>query len=172
MTKPVLIALSIAGAAVLAVSVWRLGFHRKFHRSPADIADALRRAGYKADSAGRFLLPEHSLGGITLAYDPNLKNPTTGFRACNNRIDSCLVTRAGREDYCVREAPRCVSATPWKDDPAGDDCCPESCVREYFANRRTQTAAVALSNLTESMCYPGLKAFLDQPGPSASGGGP
>ena len=155
MTKPALVVLTIVGTAVVAVSSWKLAFHR----NSSHVADALRRAGYKADSAGRFLFKDRSFGGITPAYDPNLKNPATGFRRCNARIDACMGRTASIDD-CVREAPRCVSKTPWKNDPAGDDCCPESCVREYFANRKTQTPEVAITNLVDGMCYPGLLAFV------------
>lgn len=156
MTKRHLFALAAAGTVTLGFSVWRPWTHR----SRADISEALKRAGYKPDSSGRFLFSDRSLGGITPAYDPNRRDPTIGFRACSNRIDACIAHKSNI-DECVTSAPRCVSATPWKNDPGGDDCCPDSCVREYLNSRKTETPIMAITDLVHSMCYPGLESFLN-----------
>ncbi len=156
MTKASLIALTIFGSSAIAVSGGVA-----FHRSRLDVAEALKRAGYKPDNAGRIPFKDRSFGGVTLAYDPSLKNPTIGLRNCIRGIDSCQMADK-QLDRCVQDAPRCVSATPWNNDPAGEDCCPESCVSEYFNNRKTQKPGAALSNVVDGMCYPGLQAFLSR----------
>jgi hypothetical protein len=130
---------------------------RAHHPSRQDIADALKRAGYRPDDKGRIVLDPNA--PISLAYDPNLRDPTTGLRACVNRIDSCFEATSHLES-CIDGAPRCVSATPWKDDPAGDDCCPESCVREYHELRKTRTEGAAFTQVVRGTCYPGLKELL------------
>ena len=143
------VVLAIGG--VVAGGWWR--FHHRDRRQ--DIAEALQRAGYKADDAGRIILTPNDTG-LSLAYDPNLRDPTTGFRSSMALIDSCLMTTKNIDD-CVRDAPRCLSATPWKDDPAGDSCCPESCFREYFELRKTKSDMVAIQQLGRGTCYPGMK---------------
>lgn len=157
MTKRLFLALGAAAAtSVLGASVWG-------HRSASDVSEMLKHAGYKPDGSGRFEFPDRSLGGITPAYDPNLKDPTTGFRSCFNRINVCLLHSSSLDD-CVSSAPKCVSATPWKNDPGGDDCCPDSGIGYYFDDRKTETADVALMKVMRSMCYPGLESFLNGKG--------
>jgi hypothetical protein len=145
------------GLATLAVAAvvgggWLKSRH---HDRRQDLAEALKRAGYEADDAGRVILTPNETG-LSLGYDPNLHDPTTGFRACVAQIGSCLLTTK-TEDECVRDSSRCVSATPWKDDPAGDDCCPESCIQEYFELRKTRSDMAALQRVVDGTCYPGMK---------------
>ncbi len=141
-------------AACVFFGLWGVARHRNRRQ---DIATALRLAGYEADDAGRILLTQ-SEAGLDLAYDPNRYNPSIGFRSCINGIDTCR-TKGRSADACVDATPRCVSATPWKDDPAGDDCCPESCVKEYHELRKTRTEGGALVAMTRGGCYPGTKAL-------------
>jgi len=162
-TKRFLLAFAAIGATGITVSVWK----PLIHRNSSDVGSVLKGVGYKPDASGRFQFENQSLGGLTLAYDPNLKNPTTGFRACIGRTTACQIATKNLDD-CMSGAPKCVSATPWKNDPNGEDCCPESCIREYFSNRKTQTPGVALSNVVDGMCYPGLQSYLNR----SEGGAP
>ena len=147
-----LVVLAIVG---VQVGIWWAARH---HDRRQDIAEALKRAGYQADDAGRIILTPNETG-LSLAYDPNLHDPTTGFRSSMALIDSCLMSTKSIDD-CVRDAPRCVSSTPWKNDPAGDYCCPESCFREYFELRKTQSDMAAIQQLGRGTCYPGMKELL------------
>jgi hypothetical protein len=156
MSKRTLVVLIVLFGAFVLLVIQR----RSNGRGGAGVAGALAHQGYKEDDAGRVVFENPNGVGLSLAYDPNLHDPTTGFRSCLARINSCL--EATKEvDRCVREAPRCVSATPWKNDPAGDDCCPESCVQEYFDLRKTQPDTVAYPRLVRGTCYPGMKALLN-----------
>jgi hypothetical protein len=143
----------------IAFATWK-GFSHRNRRQ--DIANALKLAGYKEDDVGRIILTPDA-AGIALAYDPNLHDPFVGFRACMGRLTACL-NMNGHMDSCVKEAPRCVSATPWSNDPAGDDCCPESCIQEYLTLRKTVSEAAAGSLLARSTCYPGMKEQIQQLG--------
>jgi hypothetical protein len=146
----VLLFVLLCGVTLIVVA------RRAHHPSGQDIADALKRAGYKQDEKGRIILDPNA--PISLAYDPNLRDPTTGLRACVNGINSCYGT--SKFESCIDSAPRCVSATPWKDDPGGDECCPESCVQEYHELRKTRTEGAAFMKVFRGTCYPGLKALL------------
>jgi|SRR5450755_2327998 hypothetical protein len=139
------------GGIVVSAPVWR----PKLHRSRADVVNALKQAGLEPDDAGRFALPGHSLGGVTLAYDPNLHDAISGWRSSANRMVACLRTSMSI-DECVNSAPRCKSPTPWKGDPSGDDCWPESCTRQYLEYRKTEGQAPAFSRLGDGKCYPAL----------------
>jgi hypothetical protein len=130
---------------------------RAHHPSRQDIADALKHAGYKQDDKGRTILDPNA--PISLAFDPNQRDPTTGLRACVNGINSCYEATSKFES-CIDSAPRCVSATPWKDDPGGDECCPESCVQEYHELRKTKPQITAFRGMIDGTCYPGMKALL------------
>lgn len=143
----------------IAFAAWKGVSHRNRRQ---DIANALKLAGYEEDDAGRIILTPDS-AGIALAYDPNLYDPTIGFRACMGHLTACLDV-TGHMDSCVRDAPRCVSATPWKNDPAGDDCCPESCIQEYLNLRKTASESAAGSLLVRGTCYPGMKEQIRQLG--------
>jgi len=146
--------LAVLLGGVVAFAVWE-GSHRNHRSRRQEIAEALKRRGYEADDAGRIILTPDS-SGLALAYDPNLYDPFVAFRACMGRITACLEEHK-HGDECVKTAPRCVSLTPWKNDPAGDDCCPESCVQEYFEMRKTKHESLALSLLVRGTCYPGMK---------------
>jgi hypothetical protein len=145
---------ALAGVIVLGV-LWKGASHRNRRQ---ELAHALKLAGYPEDDAGRIILRPND-NGLSLAYDPNLYDPTTGFRACMGRITACF-DATKRLDSCVKDSPRCVSSTPWKNDPAGDDCCPESCVQEYFELRKTASEAVAVTRLVRGTCYPGMKELF------------
>lgn len=129
-------------------------------RSPAQVAELLKQAGFTEDAEGRILLDDLTMAGVTPAFDPNLKTPVTGFRACMGRIYACRATSTNNNDRCVAAMPRCASSTPW-DDPAGFDCCPEECLAEYFTTRATQDLNLALLNLAHSECYPGLAEYME-----------
>jgi len=154
--------LAVLTGGVLAFALWKGVSHRNHRNRRQDIAEALKLRGYEEDDAGRIILTPDS-SGLALAYDPNLYDPTIGFRACMTRIATCLSPSRGA-DACVKAAPRCVSSTPWKNDPAGDDCCPESCVQEYFEMRKTQPETTALPRLADGTCYPGMREQIRQLG--------
>lgn len=145
--------------AAASIGIQPTTWKPRAHHTRAEIVDALKDAGYEPDDAGRFLFDDLSVGGVMPAYDPSLADPTTGLRSCVRRIDACDVATS-KLDECVAGAPRCVSSTPWKNDPAGDDCCPESCLLEYFDARKTETPEAAISDVVRGMCYPGLQSFL------------
>lgn len=129
-------------------------------RTPADVAQLFRQAGFESDDQGRILFTDFAMGGVTLIFDPRVQNPATGFRGCMERIQACYVTRATL-DACVAATPRCVSSTPWLDDPGGFDCCPNECLLEYFEQRANQSEGDAYINLSTSLCYPGLETYLE-----------
>ena len=103
--------------------------------------------------------PGAGLGGIQLAFDPNLKNPLMGVRACMYRVQACMIANR-KVDECVAATPRCVGNTPWLGDAAGLDCCPEACLESYFKRRATDNERTALDEFLFSGCYPGLTEFL------------
>ena len=152
------IGLGLLAVAMLVLVLWKRT-HARDRRH--ELAEILKQAGYKADDAGRIIFENET--GLSLAYDPNLRDPTIGFRECMGNISACIEATAkatGKLDRCVRETPRCVSAKPWKGDPAGDDCCPESCVREYFDMRKSQSEDGAWTGLLKGSCYTGMKELL------------
>ena len=160
--KTVVEVLALAvGGIVVSAPVWR----PRIHRSGADVVNALKHAGLEPDDAGRVALPGQSLGGVVLAYDPNLHDAISGWRSSMARMKACLGTTMSI-DECVNSAPRCKSLTPWKGDPSGDDCSPESCQRQYLEFRKTQTPAASYSRLAESKCYPGVDAEMNEDSPS------
>jgi hypothetical protein len=160
--KTIVGALALAvGGIVVSAPVWR----PRIHRSQTDLINALKHAGLMPDDAGRFVFSGQSPGGVALAYDPNLHDAISGWRSSVARMSACI-TATKSIDECVNSAPRCKSPTPWKGDPSGDDCWPESCQRQYLESRKTQTAAVSLSNLANGKCYPGIDAEMNEDSPS------
>jgi len=145
--------LVLCGGVALAI------IEQRVHHSGRNVADTLKQAGYTQDDAGRFILDGSNGAGISLAYDPNLHDPTTGFRSCVARINACF-ERTSHLEPCIDQAPRCVSQTPWKNDPAGDDCCPESCVDEFHQLRKTKIEVAAFMDMVSGTCYPGMKAIF------------
>ena len=143
----------LAGVAVLGVLRAQSPRNRR-----QDVARALKLAGFKEDDAGRIILSTED-SGLSFAFDPNLQRPSIGFRSFITRITACY-DRSNQLDSCINDCPRCVSPTPWKDDPAGDDCCPESCVSEYYELRKTKEPSVAIMGVARGNCYPGMKATL------------
>ena len=147
-------------ACVVALGVWKAATYHRNRRQ--ELAFALKLAGFPEDDAGRIILtPDTS--GVSLAYDPNRRGPTVGFRGCMGSLVACL-DATKHMDPCVRDVKRCVSSTPWKDDPAGDDCCPESCVQEYLELRKKFSEEVAGGELARGTCYPGMKELLRRGG--------
>lgn len=140
---------------VVVIGVWKSVSHRNRRQ---DVANALKLAGYPEDDAGRIILtPDAS--GLALAYDPNAYSPALGFRSCINRINVCFEATKQLE-RCMNETPRCVSSTPWKNDPAGDDCCPQSCIDEYYERRKKTSEGAAFMGMGRGTCYPGMKVVL------------
>jgi len=134
------------------------------HRTRADIVASLLASGLTPDEKGRFVFEGITDVGLDLAFDPNLYDPMTGMRSCGMRINACFeksAQSASKLDSCVAASPRCVSSTPWKNDPGGEDCCPEACLLEYFDKRSTMSAAAALSSMVRGTCYPGMNAVLE-----------
>jgi len=134
------------------------------HRTRADIVASLLANGFTPDEKGRFIFEGITDVGLDLAFDPNLYDPMTGLRSCATRINACFERgsqNGSKLDSCIAASPRCVSSTPWKNDPCGEDFCPESCLLEYFDKRATMSAAAALSSMVEGTCYPGMQAVLE-----------
>jgi hypothetical protein len=130
-------------------------------RSQAEISAQLKAAGVPSDNQGRFMLPTGDLAGVTLVYDPSLKTPLTGVKACLQQIELCMgVNSQSQIDSCVASSSRCASGTPWTGDPAGEDCCPTACLVSYFDNRSTMNEITALREFLKSDCYPGLSSYL------------
>lgn len=146
----------VAATRGVAPTAWKPAVHR----TRADIVASLLAAGLTPDEEGRFLFKGMTSVGLHLAFDPNLYDPTTGLRSCVTRINVCA-DATSHLDSCVAGAPRCVSSTPWKDDPGGEDCCPEACLLEYFDSRTNKSASAALMKMIRGVCYPGMAALLN-----------
>jgi hypothetical protein len=147
-------------AAASAFGVQPSAWEPDARRTPTEVANLLKDAGFEEDDAGRILLDDFSLGGVTMAFDPNLKTPLEGFRHCMHRIQACRAT-TGALDACVAAMPRCTSSSPWLDDAAGFDCCPQACLLEYFEDRSVHPPGEAAVRLAQSTCYPGLRTYLE-----------
>jgi hypothetical protein len=143
----------------------QLAWQSPRRRTSQEIRDIFRDAGVPEDDAGVFLLPIPPSNGLSVGYDPDLKTPSMGLRACLQHINAC-VAADNPLDQCVEAMPRCVSTTPWLGDSAGEDCCAEQCLVNYLEKRRTSTERQAFGQFFSSGCYPGL----DQPG--TDGGAP
>ncbi|HEY6556976.1 MAG TPA: hypothetical protein VI072_06870 [Polyangiaceae bacterium] len=127
-------------------------------RSQDEIAELAAKAGLQRNDAGKILIPGARSGGLQLAFDPSLKDPFTGFDECSRNLMTCVL--AGREeDECVAHVPRCQSKTPWLGDPAGVGCCPESCIRRYFAEPSKKARKGLKPIVNHSECYPGIQEW-------------
>lgn len=146
----------VAATLGVAPTTWK----PEVQRTRADIVASLLAGGFTPDEKGRFIFEGMNSAGLELAFDPNLYDPTTGLRSCATRINVCF-ERTSQLDACVAGSPRCVSSTPWKNDPGGEDCCPESCLLEYFEKRASMSASAAIVSMVRGTCYPGLKALLE-----------
>ena len=76
-TKLGLAALIVVGV-VVAFGIWKSVSHRNRRQ---DIANALKLAGSEANDAGVIILTPDAGGGLALAYDPNLYDPSIGHRS-------------------------------------------------------------------------------------------
>lgn len=127
-------------------------------RSQDEIAELAAEAGLQRNDAGKILIPGGRSGGLQLAFDPSLKDPFTGFDECSRNLMTCVL--AGREeDECVAHVPRCQSKTPWLGDPTGVGCCPESCIRRYFAEPSKKARKGLKPIVNHSECYPGIQEW-------------
>src|SRR5689334_11505831 len=81
--------------------------------------------GYPHDDAGRSILSR--AGNVTLAFDPDQRNPVMTFSGCNWWLMRCYEEH-GNLDDCYLSAPRCEGDTPWLDDQL---CCPQGCYDDY-----------------------------------------
>jgi hypothetical protein len=88
--------------------------------------------------------------------DAKSATPADGAAACGDQVASCM-KQTGKIDACVKSVTRCQSATPWRGDPSGVDCCPVACVESYFAHRREACAPELLETWLRD-CYPGQPA--------------
>ena len=128
-------------------------------RNSAELAAELRRLGFQADAQGRILFSDFSVAGVTPVFDPNVSTPATGFHTCLARIRACRLATS-TVDECVAAAPRCTTDTPWTDD-SQFDWCPSECLLEYFHLRATESPGNAMVQLSKSLCYPGLRSYLE-----------
>jgi hypothetical protein len=126
----------------------------------SEMADELADAGYPRVDGGGVAIPTISFGGIVGVVDPSHRTPAMSYRACVNYLAVCMQATK-KVDGCVASAPRCVTSTPWLGDPAGDDCCPESCLAEYFVDRQTMGPSEALGRWRTSGCYPSEPGYYD-----------
>lgn len=106
---------------------------------------------------GKYLLIQASSARVEI--DPTLKDPITAAGGCTDLLTYCFAS--GKElDACVREAPKCSTATPWKESTA---CCPADCQTAYVAARDSGSEAfVAFDQVFfgQPDCLPGVAAAL------------
>lgn len=128
--------------------------------SPTEIANRLRDAGFPANKDG-VIVTGPGVGGLAPGYDPKqAETPVAGAAACVGQVTACIaVTRSGA-DACVLATRRCKTRTPWLGDPAGRDCCPDTCVDAYFHAREVTCDSQATKVFLHSSCYPGLPDHL------------
>lgn len=150
--------LAAATAQGVAPSTWT----PKIVRTPQEVAAWLVSQGYPLDEEGRVRLVTKAIGVVEPVFDPNKKTPITQFGRCIDRIDACRFA-TDKLDECVAATPRCVTDTPWLDDPGGFDCCPSACLTHYFDLRTTESGPEAMVDLAEGDCYPQLKEELEAP---------
>lgn len=120
-----------------------------------EVVAAMVDAGVPRTDSGVFLLPSIGLAGAQPAFDPGKQTPIQGFRRCVDYVTVAMSASTSTSiDSVIASVPRCISRTPWLGDPAGDDCCPEACLRAYFDARNTMTPTEALTRFFDSGCYP------------------
>lgn len=138
--------------------------------STSEVVDQMLDAGIERDEAGIFHVPSPAFAGVKLGFDPAVKTPMLGLRRC---VDAVVVTMSASAtksiDSAVAAATRCVGTSPWFGDPAGDDCCPEACLKTYFEARKTMSERAALELFLTSGCYPGTSLPSDA-GAAVDGG--
>jgi hypothetical protein len=130
------------------------------YKSTAQAADELADAGFPRLDGGAVAIPTLSFGGMVPVIDPSQKTPAMSYRACMNFVTVCWMATKN-VDGCVAAAPRCLTSTPWLGDPAGEDCCPESCLAEYFVDRSSMEPVKALKRWRTSGCYPSEPGYFD-----------
>jgi hypothetical protein len=135
-----------------------------------EIAAMMADAGFPEDDAGVFYFVSSDRNApIVKSFDPSISTPLTLFRNCMEYIETCALVNSGNFDGCVAKASRCATSTPWVSDPAGIECCPESCLVLYLQTREAQAAAVSLETVAQSTCVFGNVGGTDA-GASDSGG--
>lgn len=97
---------------------------------------------------------------LQLAYDETVDDPLARRGQCLDRVAACYRANRGKLGDCVDLIEVCP-------DPAGGHgCCPQACIDEYHAHRKTQDeqAAVAASFVAGG-CIPGFReqmSILDE----------
>jgi hypothetical protein len=130
-------------------------------RTQEEIADILVSQGLYRDEQGRVRFPNLTFSGIEWAFDPSLTSPLEALTSCLMRIELCAMSTTFSVDECVAATPRCITETPWLNDPGGNDCCPLACLQDYFDRREAGDGeAVALNHFRTSDCFPGLEEYL------------
>lgn len=85
------------------------------------------------DAQGRPILSRS--GDAALVLEKRAPGPTNVLAACSSMVTRCYKPGERELDDCFASAPRCTSARPWED-PAYKPCCPETCWRQYDAQRK------------------------------------
>ena len=130
----------IAGVAVVA-TVGILLFRRSDASSPETMradesAQGLRQAAADASSGKRWhyddaggvvgLRPDNSI--VRLGPPPE-RSPERLFEHCIQLLSQCGIAEdTNAANTCFARIRRCATKTPWLDDPAGVDCCPQKCM--------------------------------------------
>lgn len=105
----------------------------------------------------------------SVAFDPKGGSPVWGLSLCRQSILTCmraLIYDAGIRDAreleqrCVAQVPRCVTSTPWLDDPAGPGCCPQACIDAHQKDGRTILERKPSEGFFDDSCYPGIEEYM------------
>jgi hypothetical protein len=97
--------------------------------------------------------------GISLQFDPDLRDAVTAMADCGSAIALCLDATEGDFDACVLGAPVCQTDEPWNEGA----CCPAACAAQFRAARDSGQApfdAYVRTYALDGSCFPGVPERL------------
>ena len=111
------------------------------------------------DGAQRLLM---DIAPARIEVDPTTSDAITALGACADLVTYCYDPGTHSVTECFQGAPTCKTDTPWTEDA----CCPQKCKDEFDkAVKKGQGEADAFEAvvLTDSSCFPGVAAALENP---------
>lgn len=112
------------------------------------------------DGAQRLLM---DIAPARIEVDPTTSDAITALGACADLVTYCYDPGTHSVTECFQGTPDCQTDTPWTEK---DACCPKACKTSFnkaVKNGASELDAFESVVLTDSSCFPGVTAALENP---------
>lgn len=112
------------------------------------------------DGAQRLLM---DVAPARIEIDPTTSDAITALGACADLVTYCYAPGTHSVEECMANVPTCATQEPWNE---SDACCPKACQDDFAkAVKKGEAPIDAFERvvLTDSTCFPGVAAALENP---------